>query len=495
MTRNPKKSTDSPETPDNTPDTGKETSVPADAAKPETKVDEKKPDSSAVTNAPPAPAKESGKADEKPASPKAASFEGIKPVEEKKAAETGKTTSARPAETVSSAKPSAEKAKKSGGGYIVPLFATLLLVIVLAVVGYFMLHQPTISAFKQQIAQQEASLASLKETLGAVTARLDTAEKSLKTLDEQERNTQEVLAGLAQSSPVVVSPPADTTTPSADVQAALQATMNRVTGLEKDIEALAGAIEILGKQGAAPAAPAVDLSGLDALEKQQAALSKAVAALRETLNGMEGAQSVSQSLAQSVVLFGKRLDEVQKSVADLGASSRNSHVLALAVAQLRSAVERGDAFAVELKAVQGVAAPSISLDTLVAPFVSYSTKGIPTEEALLVSFPEMAPKVLQAALMPEDSPLIAGTLERLSSLVSIRRVDAGAEGDSTQAIMARAEAKIEANDMTGAVAELAALKGAAADMARPWLADAQARLAARSAMSALSAEAIANNAK
>ncbi len=499
MTRNPKKSTDLSETPDNKPEAEK-AAVPAPEAAGADK--EKKAEDVKVDTA---PLQETGKTEGKLETPKtvssgakpietrASSFEGMKPafaaVGTEKTAE--KTSAEKSTTATSSAKPvSAKPAKTGGGGVFLMMLGVLVLVVVLGAVAFFVVHQPTTAQFKQHIARQDAELSAMREQLTATTLRLDSAEKALQNLNEQEKNTQEVLAGLAQSLPV--SPVGDTAG-SAELRKTVQAMANRVAGLEKDVGTLSNALTVMKNAGAE--APALDLSVLNMLEKRQEELSRVVTSLRETVNEMEKAQSVSQSLTQNIVLFGQRLDEVQKAVADMKANATASSALLLAVVQLRSAVERGDAFESELKAVQGMAPASMNVEALVSPFVGYAAKGVPTEEALLTAFPQIAPRVLLAALEPEDSPLLAGTLERLSSLVSVRRVDAGAEGDSTQAVMARAEAKIEARDIAGAIVELSALKGAPAMVMQPWLADATARLAARNVMSALSAEAIAYSTK
>ena len=75
----------------------------------------------------------------------------------------------------------------------------------------------------------------------------------------------------------------------------------------------------------------------------------------------------------------------------------------------------------------------------------------------------------------------------LMRLVTVRPVGADAEGDDAAARVARAEAKLAAGDLAGAVAELEGLEGAAAEAAAPWLAQARARLAAESALDRLRA--------
>jgi hypothetical protein len=64
----------------------------------------------------------------------------------------------------------------------------------------------------------------------------------------------------------------------------------------------------------------------------------------------------------------------------------------------------------------------------------------------------------------------------LANLVSIRRVGE-AQGDTSESRVARAETDLHVGDLDRAMGEVTALKGAARNAAKPWLATAQARLA------------------
>ena len=75
-------------------------------------------------------------------------------------------------------------------------------------------------------------------------------------------------------------------------------------------------------------------------------------------------------------------------------------------------------------------------------------------------------------------------VRRLSDLASLRPVGP-VEGDSAGAVVARAEARVRADDLAAALDELAALEGPAAEAVRPWREAAAARLAARRALTGL----------
>ena len=73
-------------------------------------------------------------------------------------------------------------------------------------------------------------------------------------------------------------------------------------------------------------------------------------------------------------------------------------------------------------------------------------------------------------------------LARLRSLVTVRRVGGNAGDDPVQKAVAAAEAALQKADLDGAVQALDGLQGAPAQAAKPWLDQAQARLAAEGAL-------------
>ncbi len=155
------------------------------------------------------------------------------------------------------------------------------------------------------------------------------------------------------------------------------------------------------------------------------------------------------------------------------------------------AIARGAPFAAELAMVErSFAANSVVLAVL-APLKPWSGRGIATVAKLQSGLEARIPEILRAARPPADDsgPWLkrnwARSWERLRAMVVIRRVGEDVPGIAGDAIIARAEAKLAKDDVAGAVAELIALKGAAASAAKDWLAQARARLAADAALAAI----------
>ena len=168
----------------------------------------------------------------------------------------------------------------------------------------------------------------------------------------------------------------------------------------------------------------------------------------------------------------------------------------LAVAQLRGALRGSGPFAASLAALEALAGPDGRADddgvaAALTALTPHAATGIATLEALRDRFTPLAETILRAAVAPPGESWMSRTLARLSGLVTLRRVGGDVAGDTTEAIVARAEARLGVGDLAAAVAEVAALDGARAEAAASWLGDARARLAAEAALAALDARAIA----
>ncbi|MEL6213744.1 MAG: mitofilin family membrane protein, partial [Pseudomonadota bacterium] len=116
-----------------------------------------------------------------------------------------------------------------------------------------------------------------------------------------------------------------------------------------------------------------------------------------------------------------------------------------------------------------------------APLRNAAREGVPTFASLKNGF---EPVVLRAlAATGADAKGIVG---RMQSLVSVRPATPQS-GSRPQDIISRADAKLENDDLGGAVAELEALEGESAEAFADWMAQAQQRLAATDAIEELNA--------
>jgi uroporphyrinogen-III synthase len=101
----------------------------------------------------------------------------------------------------------------------------------------------------------------------------------------------------------------------------------------------------------------------------------------------------------------------------------------------------------------------------------------------------MAAEVTRAGGWTAGEGWFDRTVQRLSTLVTIRRVDGRSDG-SPDAVLAEAERFLKANDLLACVQALERLTGDSAQAAAPWLKGALARVAVERALAALHVHAI-----
>ena len=243
-------------------------------------------------------------------------------------------------------------------------------------------------------------------------------------------------------------------------------------------------------------APIVGAVAPPASDPRVAVLEQQLTQLRTEMESLSGAQAAAAAAqSQRIEAMERALAALDEKVTRLADTQSRSNGIAgaellLATAQLRETIGRGSPYAGLLDAVGALGKGDAEAQDAVALLQDRARIGTPTAAQLAQRFDPVARAIVRAALAPEGSDWTARVWARLSALISWRRIGADVEGAAPDAIAARAEAKLDSGDLAGAVAELETLRGAPAEAARAWLADAKARLAADRALDALSAHAL-----
>lgn len=255
---------------------------------------------------------------------------------------------------------------------------------------------------------------------------------------------------------------------------ALGSLAGRVAALER---ALSEFQERLGEAGPEPG-PVV------------AALADRVAALEQTVRAPVPAEARGEAVDAGLEAD---LRQLSRELADLragAAANRSGPALVLAVGQMREALRTSEPFAEELEAVQALAADDPAVAEALAAFSGRAEAGIPTAAELAARFDGVAGAVVRAAAEAGDGGWVEQALAGLASVVTVRPTGEEVGGTGPGAAVARAEARLAAGDLDGAVAALASLRGPAAAAAADWLDGARARLAAERGLKALHAHAV-----
>ena len=171
-----------------------------------------------------------------------------------------------------------------------------------------------------------------------------------------------------------------------------------------------------------------------------------------------------------------RLDKIQSSSTETPAGRKAAASLALLA--LQRAVDEGEPFTDELAVIERLAPEASILDGLRAS----ANDGTPTLAALKTQF---APAV-RSALAASDDGEATGIMGRIQKLISVRPATPQ-PGDRPAAVISRAEAELEEDDLAGTVEELSGLSGGPEAAFADWMALAQKRLAASSAIETLNA--------
>ncbi len=219
------------------------------------------------------------------------------------------------------------------------------------------------------------------------------------------------------------------------------------------------------------------------------------AALAERLSELEDSSESIKSLLQ-------RMDKLETdSAAQIGAEpnaragggqSGRARAIVLAVASLRQAVAMDEPFENPLEVLNALSGDDPDIKSAVLVLSKSSVAGIPTLATLRERFDGLAGKIVQASKTLEETGWMERATNRIMSLVTWRRVGDGAEASSPDAIVARAEARLRAGDLKGAIDALEGLSShaKAARVAATWMKDAKARVFAERAVATLHIHAV-----
>jgi hypothetical protein len=231
--------------------------------------------------------------------------------------------------------------------------------------------------------------------------------------------------------------------------------------------------------GSTPAAPQPDLRPLlariDALEKT-AAEHAAEPAKVDAISSEVQALSSRDPAAE---LRG-RLDDVTRKLDDLTASASKQNT-ASAHAERLARIAAADMALTSGHPIGQIADAPPAL-------ARFATTAPPTEAALRLGFETSAQEALKVSLPDtEGKPFLDRVLARLQDfkLITVREGDHVVIGNSAVATLAQARTLLDAGDLAGAAHVVATLTGPPAEKMAPWLADANALVAAREALSAV----------
>jgi uroporphyrinogen-III synthase len=366
-----------------------------------------------------------------------------------------------------------------GGAFVMGVLASVLVLGALGAVAWATLPEwqpkvaalfvpPEVTANASRVAQQAAALETrttqLEQTLGSVRGQLAQIEKAVPAAAGGKAVDPARVDALAQRL--------------AALETAPRFDPNQLAAARQTVDAVAGELAAVRK----------DVTLFQGLG---ADLRKDNAAFKDEVKAAFGEFKQNSVAPNEVLKLAQRVDAAEAAVKQVQSRTQKAQALLIATGQLREAVYRGAAFDAELRAVKVIAEGDGETAKALQPIESLADKGVPTRGELTSQFSDISPAIIRADVLPEQPGWWRQTVQSLASVVTVRRVDGEAAGDSVAAKVARAQATLDKGDLGGAFREVASLQGAPAEAAAPWLAKAQARLTAEQALSNMTAHAVA----
>lgn len=257
------------------------------------------------------------------------------------------------------------------------------------------------------------------------------------------------------------------------------------SGLEATLRQLAERIDGLEKR------PAAEPAAAPQPDPRVAQLTERFGGIEQRLTAVAGNSQAAQDLRKELDALKQQVTTVSQNLDQRRDAAIAAQALVLAAGQLRASLAAGQPFQQDLQAVRALGIGDAGVTQPLDAVSAFAAKGIPTQAQLTDRFRPLASEIVRAAERGDGTSWIDQVTGKLATLVTVRRQGGGVVGTSPDAIVARAEAAVNENNLARAVEELSALQGAGAEAAAPWLTDAKARLAADQAGRQLNDRAIA----
>jgi len=324
--------------------------------------------------------------------------------------------------------------QRRSAGNLRTVFLTLLTVVILGVVVYASkpLWQPQLVQFFPFLDEDNDTKEKLKSLAGRLQVLENKSTDNVPQLEELQAERARIQSRLDQS-------------------------LKRIADLENSISTVKQMVSAVDADGGSKAA-------LETLKQ-----------LSERLQKLEsGSADSSDTQRKKLVDLETRLAElaVRTSPQGQAAASSRARAFMLAVGQLRQAVQSSRPYLNELAGVLTLLDQDDALRQKVAVLQPGANRGIPTLEQLRTSFKSLVASIVQAEKLPKGDGWIDRTVARVAGSLKWRRTDQ-LEGNSVDAVVARAERLLSASDLSGALTELNALPENAAGLAKPWMANAK----------------------
>lgn len=207
---------------------------------------------------------------------------------------------------------------------------------------------------------------------------------------------------------------------------------------------------------------------------------------REALSGGIGAfETKLGDFETRVSALDEKFGGFARDGAEHEAAALEAITVSLIATRLRGAAQSGAPYRDVLTTLESVAGDDPVLASLAVRLAPDADKGVATRDELVFAFPDTAVAIIDNAPADAESDIVDQILDRARRVVRVRRVGTDLPEDSVDGRIARAELRLNAGDVAGAVTVLEEFEGRAATAAAPWLQRAQAHVELSAALGSL----------
>ncbi|MAU98178.1 MAG: hypothetical protein CMP81_20240 [Fulvimarina sp.] len=231
---------------------------------------------------------------------------------------------------------------------------------------------------------------------------------------------------------------------------------------------------------ASQAAAAAQQAATNAQQTANSAQQTAQSSLEKADAASSAANSANEAAEAASAKVDGALADLEQRVAGIEQSNQRAEV-ALAAANLKSAIDAGGPFADQLETFAKTAGAGATTESL----RTFAAEGVPSERQLAAQWPEVETKISNALSPPRpNAPVGDQMLAGLRSLVQVRPTGSAPASDtSDDAVLSRLNAAVRSGDLEAFRAQWEDLPDAAKDVSRDFADKVKARLTAEEIVS------------
>ncbi len=210
------------------------------------------------------------------------------------------------------------------------------------------------------------------------------------------------------------------------------------------------------------------LSNLKSMNQTKEGRAASVNAMSQLKGALAASSTDPNGMNAAVAAAAGRDKNLAKLLGNVNANDLGAAALLLTLNEFRSNIGSSKPFSQDLALMQKYAGTSPEMQKSLQRLAPYAQNGILSRQALQEQFKGLASDIVMAKLQGQDLSVKQQMLARMGKLIKVRKVD-DIQGNGVDAVVARAQLKLNGGDVRSAMQELQTLDGAPAQTAAPFM--------------------------